>query len=412
KLSRLSLLYLISATIPTSQAMSLLSRQAGTCGGMASLSQCGSNFPSDFCCPKQTTCMNLNSTEAVSVICCPAGADCSFIQPITCDVGQLNATKHPDNQIHMSNTTEIKLPTCGDKCCPLGYTCNGGMCSTASSSPSPSPSSSLSPSATGAPSASQTTPSTPLPTAQAKQGFDGKSFAAGFFPGIILGALMALGLLWVIKKRRELQNKPRYSGDFGHVSRQISDPIYNPMYANRTDFIRRGSNSAQPSPNSTTGMVVKNGGKVGTGGGGMTPRIKSLFSKSPRLGFSSNFAATGTGLPAPALPPAVRAGNPHNDPYATPKSKRTPRRSNSASTRNSGMTTYTTKSQGKRPITTRSTSTETIDVLMPAPSFLSTLEPPKAPGMRENRLTQDTTFTKLMERAGYEEDSREQVRDW
>ncbi|KAF2474729.1 uncharacterized protein BDR25DRAFT_301375 [Lindgomyces ingoldianus] len=394
KLSRLSLLYLISTTIPTSQAMNLLSRQAATCGGMSTLAQCGSNFPSDFCCPKDTTCVSVNGTKSVSVICCPKGANCSFIQPITCDVSQLNATTHPDNQIHLSNSTEVKLPTCGGQCCPLGYTCNGGMCSANAGSPTSSPSSSAIPIATDAPAASQTTAAAPLPTPRAKQGFDGKSFAAGFFPGIVLGALLALGLLWAIKKRRELQERNRYSGDFGHVSRQISDPIYDPMYANRTDFIRRGSSSVEPSPNSATGMVPKNGMRGG-GSGGMTPRIKSLFGKSPRIGFGGNSSFSTVPVP----PPAVRAGN--RDPYATPT--RTPNRMTSRSNRTS------VSNKGKRPLTTRSTSTETIDVLMPAPSFL---EPPKAPGMRENRLTQDTTFTKLMERAGYEEDSREQIRDW
>jgi hypothetical protein len=49
---------------------------------------------------------------------------------------------------------------------------------------------------------------------------------------------------------------------------------------------------------------------------------------------------------------------------------------------------------------------------MPAPSFL---EPPKAHGMRENRFTSDstnTTFTKLMERAGFDEGGRNEVRDY
>ena len=60
-------------------------------------------------------------------------------------------------------------------------------------------------------------------------------------------------------------------------------------------------------------------------------------------------------------------------------------------------------------------STETIDVLMPAPN-LSFLAPPKAPGMRENRnrLTSDsnqTTFTKLMERAGFDDDTSRNVKD-
>jgi hypothetical protein len=51
---------------------------------------------------------------------------------------------------------------------------------------------------------------------------------------------------------------------------------------------------------------------------------------------------------------------------------------------------------------------------MPAPSFL---EPPKPPGMRENhnRLTTDssnTTFTKLMERAGFDDEGRKEVRNY
>ena len=64
--------------------------------------------------------MSLNGDEVKSVICCPAGSDCAFIQPITCDLTQLTATLHPDNQMHLSDTTGIELPTCGSKCCPLG----------------------------------------------------------------------------------------------------------------------------------------------------------------------------------------------------------------------------------------------------------------------------------------------------
>ncbi|KAF2176699.1 hypothetical protein K469DRAFT_398637 [Zopfia rhizophila CBS 207.26] len=389
KLSRISLLFL-ALSIPTAYSVDLFPRQASTCGGITGLSQCGSGFPSDFCCPKESKCVPLNSTGVQSVICCPQGADCSFIQPITCDVGQLNATLHPDNQIHISDTKNIKLPSCGSQCCPLGYTCNGGMCSADSATPSASPPGSPTPTATDPASASQTTTSTPLPTPVPQTGFSGKSFVAGFFPGMILGAILTLLFLWVIKRRRESQEKNRYSGDFGHVARTISDPIYDPVYAARTDFIRRGSGSAQNSPNSTTGMVQKESAQAG-GVGGMTPRIKSLFSKSPKLGFGNFSSVNSPAMPAP--PPAVRVGN--GDPYTTPT--RTPTR------------TRSTSNKGKRPLTTRSTSTETIDVLMPAPSFL---EPPKAPGMRENRLTQDTTFTKLMERAGYEEDSRNEVRGW
>jgi len=69
-------------------------------------------------------------------------------------------------------------------------------------------------------------------------------------------------------------------------------------------------------------------------------------------------------------------------------------------------------SHSSRPEVVRTNSTETIDVLMPTPSFLA---PPNAPGMRDNRLTSDTTnttFTKLMERAGFDEGGRKEIRDY
>jgi hypothetical protein len=48
------------------------------CGGDGSLSQCGTPFPSDFCCPPPTKCLRLDSS-AIAVLCCPAGLDCKFI---------------------------------------------------------------------------------------------------------------------------------------------------------------------------------------------------------------------------------------------------------------------------------------------------------------------------------------------
>lgn len=74
----------------------------------------------------------------------------------------------------------------------------------------------------------------------------------------------------------------------------------------------------------------------------------------------------------------------------------------------------------------RTESSETIDVLMPTGSVgvypanhnndSGFLQPPKAPGMRgTNRFTADsghTTFTKLMERAGFDEGPMQEVRDW
>ncbi|KAH7072722.1 hypothetical protein BKA63DRAFT_534435 [Paraphoma chrysanthemicola] len=392
RLSRISTLMLLSLAITTAHASHIFARQAPVCGGKSNLQQCGNGLPSDFCCPTGTSCISLNSASVQSVICCPTGQDCAVIQAITCDISQLNATLHPDNQLHLSDTDSVTLPTCGDKCCPLGYSCKSNMCfkdSTASASPT---SASPTPSATRPASASQTSSCAAAPV-QTKSGFDGRSFAAGFFPGIVIGALGTIGLLWVIKKRRESQSKERYSGDFGHVARQISDPIYDPQHAARTDFIRRGSQSAQPSPNSATGMVNQPQPVHG-----LTPRIKSMWDRTPKLnfGFTSGLPSN----PAPP-PPAIRAGN-SNDPYTTPR--HTPRRKHKSHR----------STRSHRPEPARTGSTETIDVLMPAPSFL---EPPKAPGMRENnyRLTTDssnTTFTKLMERAGFDDEGRKEVRNY
>ncbi|KAH9860798.1 hypothetical protein J1614_012131 [Plenodomus biglobosus] len=366
--------------------------------------------------------MSLNSATVQSVICCPTGQDCAFIQTITCDVNQLDATLHPDNQMHLSDTTGINLPKCGDnKCCPLGYTCNGNMCIKDTTTPTAS----ASPTSTSRPTSSFTTPASasqtsgcPAPaTTSTQQSFDGKSFAAGLFPGIVIGALSTLALIWLIRKRRESQSRPRYSGDFGHVARQISDPIYDPSLAARTDFMRRGSSSVQPSPNSTDrilqGMQETRGNNTVHG---LTPIIKNMWDRTPRLnfGFNSNNNNNNSGglpaTPAPAHPynaPAIRAGNPKSDPYATPAQK--PKRIHSSPRRTPSSARRPPTNTQQRPDHNRLNSTETIDVLMPAPSFL---EPPKFPTMRENRKTSDTTFTKLMERAGFDEQGRGEVRAW
>lgn len=368
--------------------------------------------------------MSLNSATVQSVICCPLGQDCAFIQTITCDVTQLNATLHPDNQMHLSDTIGINLPKCNDKCCPLGYACNGGMCSKDSTTPPASPTSTSRPdsSATNPASTSQTSNSPP-PTIHSQQSFDGRSFVAGFVPGIVVGALLTLALIWLVRKRRESRSKARYSGDFGHVARQISDPIYDPSRAARTDFMRRGSSSVRSSPHSTDRIVRGMQETRGHGNGnihGLTPRIKSMWDRTPKLNFG--FSTANPGLPAaPALihihnskAPLVRAGHSKNDPYATPTQK--PKRIHSSPRRTPSSTRHTAHNQQQhqqaqqRQEHNRLNSTETIDVLMPAPSFL---EPPRFPGaMRENRNTSDTTFTKLMERAGFDEGGQREVREW
>ncbi|KAL4750428.1 hypothetical protein BDW72DRAFT_175910 [Aspergillus terricola var. indicus] len=101
-------------------------------------------MPENFCCSSSSTCIALDGGS--SVICCPQGQDCSYIQPITCDVTKQNATLHPDNVIKTTRLDD-DLPTCGNACCPFGYTCQGSFCAmddTASSSDSTFTSTSIS----------------------------------------------------------------------------------------------------------------------------------------------------------------------------------------------------------------------------------------------------------------------------
>lgn len=400
KLSRLLEFVILSTLLTVTRASTLFNRQSQACGGVAGLEQCGGDFPSSFCCAANTVCSAVNATVQ-SVICCPKGADCSAIAPVPCDVSQYNATVHPENQIHIENTDNIKLATCGSSCCPLGYACNNGMCIASKVSPTtPSTSSISSPTSSPIP---QLGSNCTVPASPPASSFNGNSFAAGFFPGFLIGALGVVALLWVIKKRKTA-DRQRYSGDFGHVARTISDPIYDPMHAARTDFIRRGSHSIASTPASHRFIGTK-AASSNNKPGSLTPKIKSMWDRSPKLPFGSNGGWQGLPSRPEPPPPAVRAGD--RDPYITPD--HTPIRAAAAK---AAAATPPSKrlDKSRRPPVKQSTSSETIDVLMPAPGFL---EPPKVPAMRENRMTADsghTTFTKLMERAGYGGDSVDTIR--
>ncbi|KAL4815904.1 hypothetical protein BDW67DRAFT_163338 [Aspergillus spinulosporus] len=95
-------------------------------GCPASSRKCsGAGVSENFCCSSSSTCIALDGGS--SVICCPEGQDCSYIQPITCDVTKQNATLYPDNVIKTTRLDD-DLPTCGNACCPFGYSCQGSFC--------------------------------------------------------------------------------------------------------------------------------------------------------------------------------------------------------------------------------------------------------------------------------------------
>ncbi|KAL4996191.1 hypothetical protein BDV10DRAFT_173025 [Aspergillus recurvatus] len=117
------LLTILSANASANHGL-LHPKRADTCS--SSSQKCsGTGMPDNFCCASSSTCIGLDGGS--SVICCPEGQNCSYIQPITCDVTKQDASLHPNNVIKTTRLDD-DLPTCGNACCPFGYTCQGSFC--------------------------------------------------------------------------------------------------------------------------------------------------------------------------------------------------------------------------------------------------------------------------------------------
>lgn len=276
----------------------LFERQSSCSSGST---QC-SGAPSGFCCASTSTCLVLASNT--TVLCCPQGSDCTLIQPITCDIQQQNITSHPNAVLLTTNLTG-SLPTCGTGCCPYGYTCNGGnscvvkadqgsapsqtstISSTSTRTAVPIAPSNIAPALTSAPAA------TDSPAAQCNA-FPAPAVLAGFFPGLFAGALMAIAGFCALGAHRRKQ--ARLSGSFGKVAASISDPIYNPGSAMRTDFILKHA-TPQSTPSRTPTIQ----------------RVRSLFRKSTAAN-----ATEMTTRHSPYTPPVPQA------PPVTPRLQREP----------------------------------------------------------------------------------------
>ncbi|KAH0541663.1 hypothetical protein FGG08_003894 [Glutinoglossum americanum] len=222
-----------------------------------------------------------------------------------------------------STDTQSALVSCGSKCCPRGFECQGSLCvaKNEDKSVSPSPSSSSLPSSTSAVSTPTSNPaiivpnattkqnSTPAPTAPAALGstvtttsnnssYPARAVVAGFFPGMIAGALLYFLVLLLLKWRQ--RREARRSGTFGRISATVSDPIYiKPQDTYRTDFLRRSSSSA-PRPS------MSNNGSGLSGFPG--PEVNAFLSsdgKSPDKSGSPRRAQDALGRSHPDAP-AVR----------------------------------------------------------------------------------------------------------
>jgi len=232
-------------------------------------------LPADFCCPTGQTCIPLAANT--TVLCCPNTQDCSTIRPITCDIQLQNITIHPDNTLK-TTVFNVALSTCGNGCCPFGFNCNsnGDCVMNADQTEAPGAISSTTPSSTASTkptSPSSSSSNTPIPfTAQCNK-FPATAVVAGFFPGLALGAGLALLFVYCINRRGLEDHRKRRSGSsFGN----ISEP--QPIGDTRTDFLRK-----QPTSPSSSSPTRRN----------TIQRVRSIFGKSP----SPN------GLPASPAPP-------------------------------------------------------------------------------------------------------------
>ncbi|CRG90060.1 GPI transamidase component PIG-S [Talaromyces islandicus] len=338
---------------------------------------CGSPYPSDFCCPSSTKCLGLDSGS--SVLCCPTGSDCTYIQPITCDIQAQNATADASANVKTTRLSD-QLETCGDACCPFGYSCAKN--STCVLDKSTSSEASTTVSGTGATTA-PTTLATTSPTATATvslsvptsttvaavssalssttteaqvsatcQEFPAKAVIAGFFPGLISGAL---GAAIISLCRRKSKSKEMADRKAQNISPrppiEISDPIpadENSFY--RTDFLLQRFSGRYPSNQRSKSVLQRTG-----------TRVKSFFgaTESPQWNSAS---------PPPPMPTHI--------PVTPPQ-------------------------QTSRP-GAREPSMESIKVYSP-PNMINTspaLRPGAARTVQQERP--QTTFSEVMEKVGFQ----------
>lgn len=225
---------------PGSQLSKHPSRSSATCP--SDYSQCGNEFPSNFCCPTAGSCVSL--AENTTVLCCPDGEDCSSIEPISCNIDDYNASTTPLSPVHTTNLTG-QLPTCGSQCCPFGYSCSrAALCvmdadntdGLATSTSTSSTGTAATPSATGNGLVTDNTPgssttvavssgSTPTAIADSNDGSPSAS-TKGRTIGIATGSAVA-GLAGIVailicawlRKRRAMQTVGELPVSTGEMSR-------------------------------------------------------------------------------------------------------------------------------------------------------------------------------------------------
>ena len=297
---------------------SLFSRQAETCP--ENFSRCA-GFGDAFtpCCPADYSCLALanNTTK----LCCQKGSACTVLNPISCNLALQNISLHPKSTVS-TTLLETGMRKCRDGCCPHGFGCDmslssgRGACrkladqskwedpdaefeplSGPESSQIPSASETATATATAEPSATSTATTSPtasptdisLPDTVTREDdpavkFPASAIIAGFFPGLALGVLIAVGVVCFLGSRRRKALK-------------ISSPALIGGQTYRSDFVH----SYQPPEQEEKALSSTPTTTMG--------RVKSLFRKSnatvARQYTRNGPQGLGLGLPvhpAPARP--------------------------------------------------------------------------------------------------------------
>lgn len=431
-----------------------LQRRNVQCDATQNLTSCPTDIP--FCCPTTTTCLPVTSNND-TVICCPQGANCVFIQPLNCDITQQNATMYPNNAIHTDNLNAILQP-CQGGCCPTGYSCQGGtglcaMDKATSTSSTQTSSASMSATTSSSSSAPIIIPTSTQPPSHAAANSN-HSLAIGLSLGILFGVAILAAIVLLCLRRKKRQNKsyvdkksrrnspspnfmgstpqppqptpsdPYFVGPFQTTTKQhkpgstsvssISEPVLMSQYGNpahRTDFLGRRheetlfENKAKPAWSSVAGSTT-------------TKRERSLTSATPsttRTATSKSTTPDTTPRRKSRVPlfngTPLRFGLP-----VTPK----PRPERSAESLGSTSTVKPTnrmrddspaahqslleRSHSQSSVTTVETDVsepETKSVRAESGETINVLmKPPEFE--RANRERRDTTFSSVMREAGWE----------
>jgi hypothetical protein len=101
---------------------SLLARDNSVCDGKSDFNMCGEDFPSSWCCLKNSTCLRIYGTNSTTAICCPNGNNCNSLHPTN-----WTATDDPLGAIHVEGDPP-SLQRCGYGYCPPSYDCLNGAC--------------------------------------------------------------------------------------------------------------------------------------------------------------------------------------------------------------------------------------------------------------------------------------------